>query len=132
MEKRYKPTVWVWIGSILVAILVLGTMAFGAYRLYALGWAQGVASLNDGIVEAVPQPPVITAPAFYAHRMRRAPLFPIFLGLLLVCAIFRHRAWRMHPEGWYRHHPHFKGWPHYPGCDTKQDECDMHSEGNPV
>jgi hypothetical protein len=136
MDKRYRPSLLIWVGSIFVALVIIGSLAFGAYQLYALGWAQGNAAAKQDTGTGAPQVP---PPALMKYRYHRGFVSP-FLLLLLFIIVFgtfvRQSAWRMHtrrtgirfgPAIWARHC-------HYPGyrdCEDTptQDNEDEDKEG---
>ncbi len=118
MEEQYRRSPLVWIGSILMTLLVVGALFFGAYRLYALGWANGAAaSRTDEPVEESPRVPLVPAPGYRVSRFSRFPFIGLLITLFIVSAVFRHFTWPRH-AGWmyWRGRPGPRGWvPHYPG-----------------
>ena len=121
MEKQYRPSLLRWIGSILIALLIIGSLGFGAYRLYALGWEKGAAAVQDGSLNETPRVPAVQP--YHYHRMGYSPILLFFLTLIVIGAIFRHSAWRMHTmrSGW-RHGPASWVWHcHNPECPDCED-----------
>jgi len=132
MEKPKRASPWVWVGSILIALVILGSVGLGAYRLYAFGWSRGVAAADGGSAEEAPlagKMPPMPMNHYSGRRMHRAPLLMLFLGLLVFGAFARHAIWwrrsarRFPPHGpaaWAWHHHH----PGYPDCCPDQENED--------
>ena len=125
MEERFRkyPVPFnnglLWIGGALIALLVIGTLIFGATRLYALGWARGAAATRGSEFRDAPHVPPVAR--YRGYRRPGHPLLLALVVLLVIGAGLRHRAWRMHPARPYWLHGHAPGawhrrYPGYPGC----------------
>ena len=120
MEKRYRSSLLRWVGSILIALLIIGSIGFGAYRLYALGWTRGVAAVHNEPLNQTPR--VLAVQPYRYHRMVGSPLLSFILIVIVCGAVIRHSAWRMHKTrtGW-RHGPAEWNWhchhANHPGCE---------------
>lgn len=126
-ERQLRTSPWIWVGSILIALLVVGSVGFGAYRLYALGWARGAASSGEAVPVEPSQAPPILAPGDRGYRAGGLPILGLLLLLLVVGAVFRHTMWRRHglwarrfygSGPWHGHPPY----PGYPGCEPGQPQ----------
>jgi hypothetical protein len=124
MEKRYSNNPWMWAGSILIALLVLGSLGFGAYRLYVMGWTHGAASVKEGTpVETMQIPPVQMYP-YRSHRVGGASFLVLLFAFIVFGALFRHSAWRMHPARHYwAYDPAKWGW--RPPQSRSDPKCDQ-------
>lgn len=95
-ERRYRRPVWMWLGSVLIALLVVGGLVLGTYRLYAFGFAQGAASLGREPADEATEPTWAPVPGFVPYRAGRFPVLGLVLGLFLIGALVRHTAWGRH------------------------------------
>jgi len=134
MEKRKRVSAWVWIGSTLIALLILGAAGLGAYRLYALGWARGAAAVGEGTLEDTPtvsKMPAMPMVRYHGYRMRRTPILPLFLGVIAFGALMRHLFLWRRPSRWsHRYGPGPWAWHHnHPGHPDCPPEPEADDEG---
>jgi hypothetical protein len=134
MEERLRKYPVLWIGGALFALLVIGTLIFGATRLYALGWARGAAMTTRGEIREARW--VMPAPLYHGYRRPGHPLLLALIVLLVIGAVLRHRTWRMHPPRPYWPHRHAPGtwhhrYPGYPGCDPTYPQADASADVAP-
>ena len=125
MEKQYRTSSWIWVGSILIALLIIGSLGFGAYRFYAMGWTRGVAAVQDGSFNETPHVQPVQPYRYYL--MGHSPILWFLLTLIVFGAVFRHSACRMHPAryGWRRDPSQWSWHPHYPdtpNCKTPRSQ----------
>jgi hypothetical protein len=106
MEDQYRRSPLVWVGSVVIALVVVGGLALGAYHLYAWGWARGAAAVGGtelaGVSEMAPPLP----PVAHSLGVMRFPALGFFLLLILIGAVLRPFAWRRHHAQVWRHHWH--------------------------
>ena len=112
-ERRYRRPVWMWLGSILIALVVMGGLVLGTYRLYAFGFAQGAASVGRESADESAEPAWAPVLGMMPYRAGRFPLLGLVLGLLLIGAVVRHAAWGRH-RPWMGHRGSGPGYWH--GC----------------